>query len=119
VSRAYDGEVAVVQGYDLVDLEALGRRHHRGVNGTKWKVAVAADEFGDTKPVAAAHRFGDQIAGGEVPKEAGLGFDAEPAGQQVGHFGDDQYGDYQRTRMSFEELEGFEVVVVVGVDVGV
>ena len=119
VSRAYDGEVAVVQGCDLGDLESLGRRHHRGVDGTKWQVAVAPDEFGDAKPVPAGHRFGDQIAGSEVPQEADLGFNAESAGQQVGHFGDDQYGDDQRTRMRFEELEGFEVVVVVGVDVGV
>jgi hypothetical protein len=119
VSGAHDGEVAAVEGGDLGDLEPLCRRHHRGVDCSQWQVLVAPHEFSYSKPVLAGHGLSDQISGSEVSEEADFGFYTEPACQQVGHLGHDQYRHDQRTRVRLEEIERFEVMVVVGVDVGV
>jgi hypothetical protein len=119
VGGSYDREVAAVESGDLAELQSLGGRNHRSVDGAQGEVPVASDELSDAKPVLAGHGLADQIAGREVAEEADFGFSAEPAGQEVGHFGHDEYGYDQGAGVGFEEFQGFVVVVVVGVDVGI
>lgn len=117
--RSYDSEVSVVEGGNLGEVESLGRGYHRGIDRSEWQIPIAPDEFSNTKPVLAGDGFTEQVAGGEVPEEADFGLNTEPAGQQVRHLGYHQYGHEQGTWVRFDELESFEVVVVVDVDVGV
>ncbi len=119
MSGAYDSEVAVVECGDLGDLEPFCLRHHRSVDRSERPAPMAPDELGDTKPVPGGDGLANQVASGKVTQETDFGVHPEPAAQQIGHLGHDQDGHDQGTRVRFQELKSFSVVVVVGVDVGV
>jgi hypothetical protein len=104
---------------DLADAEALRSGDDRGVDRSKWEIAVRRDEFGDAQPISGWHGVDREHACCEVSEESNLRLDAESCREQVGHLGDDQHRDDQRAGVSLEQLEGCVMMRVVGVDVGV
>jgi hypothetical protein len=99
-----NAEVATVEGRDLGGIESLRRGDHRGVDGPEGQVAVFGNELGDTNRVAGMERLDREVAPGEIAEEANLGFPAETRLDEVGHLGDDEGRDDERSRMGLEQL---------------
>ncbi len=109
----------MIEGGHLSDPQSLRGGDHRCVHCAKLEVAVPGDEFGDTEPVATGHRLDKKVSRGEIAKKKNLGDNMESGPDQIGHLSDHQVWNHQRTRMSPEEVQGFLVVPVIGVDIGV
>jgi hypothetical protein len=119
VAGAHDGEVASIESRHVRDRQAFCGGDHRAVDGSQREVAIDVDQFGDTEPVLGNDVFRDQVAGCEVPQESDFGVLPESSAQEVDNLGHYQDGYQQRTRMGLEQFEALDVVVVVGVDIGV
>jgi hypothetical protein len=46
VTRSHDTEMSAIERCHRGDLESLGRRNERGVDGSKRQVAIRPDELG-------------------------------------------------------------------------
>ena len=119
VSGAYGGEVAPVDGGDLLDPQPFGGGHDRGVDGTYRQLPVAHDQLSDAQPVRRRDGLDGERAASEVPEEADLRVCPESSRQEVRHLGDDQGRDNERPGMGFEKFQRGRVVRIVGIDVGV
>jgi len=117
--RPDDGEVPAVKRCDLGDSEPLAGCDHRTVNGAERQVLVPRDQLRDAHPVAGERGFDEQVAAGDISKEADLSLSAEARLEKVGDFGDDEYGNEQRARMLLEQMKTLFMVSVVSVDIGV
>jgi hypothetical protein len=58
--------VAVVEGGDPGDAEALGEGDHGGVGAAQPQAGVGGDQFGDALPVLAVEAGDRQLAPGSV-----------------------------------------------------
>lgn len=81
-------EMATVERYYHVSLQALRERDDGGVGSTKWKICVLLDEFSDSLPVFGQRRFHVEMA--ECAKERGLSTCPETSSNEVRHLCNDQ-----------------------------
>jgi hypothetical protein len=119
VVRAYDAEVAAIEGRNLGDAVPFGRRNHRRIYGSKRQVVVAGHELRHPEEVRRVYRLEREVACRQVTEETHLRLPAKASGKQVGNLGDDQARDDQRARMRLEKLKTYRMVGIVGIDVGV
>lgn len=80
---------------------------------------IAADKLGDPHPIAGEHRLREEVARGEIAKEAHLRPPAQTCFDEINDFGDDELWHKQRPGVGFEKPQTRFVVVVVLVDVGI
>lgn len=74
-------EVAAVQGDDVLDIQPLGQRHNRGIDGTKREVGVLVNERGDPGPIFSHGRLDSESV--EPADEGGLRVGAQSALEKV------------------------------------
>jgi len=67
-----DGEVAPIERGDRTDPQSLGESDYGCVDGPEREVVIAAHKLGNPHPIAGKHRLCEEIAGGEIAKEAHL-----------------------------------------------
>lgn len=119
MSGSYDREVPSIDGGELRDSQSFTGCDHGGVNRAEREVPIKRNQLGDSQPVRRRHRFGDQVAVGQVTEKSDLGVRAESGLEEVGDLGNDQQRYKERTRVFLQETEAGIVVLVVTVDVGI
>jgi len=60
VVRSDNREIAMVEGGDPVDVQALGQRDHTGVGTAQSKVCVLDDELSNSLPVNGDNRLDEK-----------------------------------------------------------
>lgn len=80
---------------------------------------VLRDEFGDSYEVTGVNWLEGEVARREVAKESGFCLPSQAACDQIGHLGQNQRRNDQRTRVGLQQLETCRVMSVVPVDVGI
>jgi hypothetical protein len=88
VARAYDAEVSVVKGGDLVDALAFGYREDGCAGGSEGQVAVCADEFGHAGIVVVRQVDRGEVAVGDRLQEIGLNSGSGLSCEEVADLGD-------------------------------
>jgi hypothetical protein len=91
--RADDGEVAAIQCGDDLDSESFGERHDGGVHRPKRQIVVARYELRDPHPITWQHRRGGEVSRRKVSEEPHFCFPSEARFDEIGDFGDDEFGD--------------------------
>lgn len=99
VGGADDGEMPAVERCDLGDPEALSRCDDRTIDGPEGQIPIPAHQLGDAKPITRHDLLDGELTSCEIAQEADLGVRAEPRPDEVGHFGDDEYGNDEGTWM--------------------
>lgn len=117
MAGAYDGEVASVDGRNLVDKQSFCRGHNGCVHRTQRQISITCDKFGDSEPVRGSHRFDAECAVSEIAQESDLSVRAEASTQQVDHLGDDKRRDDQRAGMRLQQPERRSMMGIIGVDI--
>jgi hypothetical protein len=74
---------------------------------------IAAHKLGDPHPIASEHRLREEIARGEIAKEAHLRLPAQTCFDEINDFGDDELRHQQRAGVGFEKPQTRFVVVVI------
>jgi hypothetical protein len=80
----------VVECCYLSDPKAFGRSNHGRIRATKWKVAIPGHELGDPQPIRRKHRFGEQVALGQIRNESHLCLGPQSSLQQIRDLSDDK-----------------------------
>jgi hypothetical protein len=114
-----DLEVPVVERRDLHDAVPFGGSYDGRVDAAQRQVVVFGDKFGDPDQIGRVDGLDCEVARREVSEEPDLWLPAQPCGQEVHDFGDDESWDQQRSWVCLEEFQAGRVMSVVGVDVGV
>jgi hypothetical protein len=112
-------EVAVVESRNLCDPAAFGGGDHGRIYAAKRQVVVSGDELRDPDQIGGVDGLKREAAGGQVSEETDLGLPAEPRGEQIHDFCDDESRDVQRSGIRFQELPASHMMSIVAVDVGV
>ena len=115
----HDGEMSAIDRCDVIHAQTLCCCDDGCVDGSERKVATPRHQLGDAHPVGCGNRLNDQVAGGDIAEEANLGIEAQSRAEQVDHFGDDKDRHDQRPGVGLEQLEAFNMVSVIAIDVGV
>jgi len=113
------GEVAPIQRGDGTDAQSLGEGYHGCVDGPEREIVIAAHELGNPHPIAGKHWLREEIARGEIAKEAHLRPPSQACFDEIDDFGDDKLRHQQRAGVGFEKPQTRFVVIVVLVDVSV
>ena len=91
--RADHREVAAIQRGDHLEAESFGERDDGGVDGPKGQIVVARDELRDPHPIAGQDGRGGEVSGRKVSEEPHFCFPSEARFDEIGDFGDDEFGD--------------------------
>ena len=117
--RLRHAEVAAVERCHFGGIKPLGHGDHGGVDRAQRQIAVLGYELGDADRITSVQRLDEEVAGGQVAKEADLGLPSKPGANQIDDLGDDESGEDERPRVGLEQLQTGSVMGVIGVDVGV
>lgn len=88
--------MASIESRKGCDRHPLSGGHHRRVDGSERKVAVAGHELGDPEPIGWGDRLGEEVPGRQVAEESDLGFHSRSGREEVRHFRDDELGNDER-----------------------
>ncbi len=105
----------MVQGGDVGDSEALGRRDDGGVNGAQPEVSVLRDELRDPQPITRTDVLHREESLRQVNQKAQLGIHTQTR-REVRHLGDHERGDDEYTLVGLEKVPARGVMLVVGVE---
>lgn len=117
--RPHNAEMTAVERCHFRGAKPLGHGDHGSVDCAQRQIAVLGYELSDADRVLCVQWLDEEVAGGQVAKEADLGLPSKAGPDQIGDLGDDQRGEDERSRMGLEQLQAGSVMSVIGIDVGV
>lgn len=101
------------------DVETLGGSDHRGVDRAERQVAIDRDQLGRARQIGGVELLDEQRAGDERLEQAQLRADPASRSGEMGHLGNAQRRNDQRSRMRLEQLATLGVPAVVRIEEGV